>query len=63
MGLKLEDRRPVLVLFDKQKRIVRAGEPSLADGKEISEVLKEGGKVKTMTIAAFRKLPNKWIYD
>lgn len=53
-------RKPVLVVFNKKHEIVQAGDPRWANIKDIAAYLKDGFRIKTMTLAAFNKLPNKW---
>lgn len=54
-------KQPVLVVFDRSHRIVQAGRPDCSTPKEMHEYAVNGYTMKTITLAAYKKLKNKWV--
>lgn len=58
-----DDRRPVLIVTTKGGKLVEAGQPDCFTKKRICEYTQLGYKIKTITIAAYRKKNWIWNYE
>lgn len=58
-----EGERPVLVVTTKGGKLMEAGDPACFSKKAIYEYTQQGFKIKTITIAAYRKKQWKWHWE
>lgn len=57
------DKEPILVITNKQGRLVHCGHPDTFKAKLLGEYAKEGHKVTTITIKQFRAKEWKWHWE
>lgn len=58
-----DEKEPVLVVLNKSRKLVHAGQPSTFNKKQLGEYAKEGHQIKTITIKKFREAKYKWHWE
>lgn len=62
-GEQDEDKRPVLVVSNKSRKLVHVGQPSTFNKKLLAEYAQRGYNIKTITIKKFRESKWKWHWE
>lgn len=57
------DNEPVLVVLNKSRRLVHAGQPDTFSKKQLADYAKQGNQIKTITIKKFRETNYKWHWE
>lgn len=58
-----KNKRPVLVITDKDGYLIQAGDPDAVNEKDLVQYAKQGCTLKTITIEEYRLSNFIWIYD
>jgi hypothetical protein len=61
--MQQDDNEPVLVVTNKQHKLVHAGHPDTFKKKLLGEYAKEGHKINTITIKQFRAKEWRWYWE
>lgn len=58
-----EDQEPVLIVLNKSRKLIHAGEPNTFCKKLLGEYAQKGYQIKTTTIKKFRERNWKWHWE
>lgn len=58
-----DEKAPVLVVINKSRKLVHAGEPDSFNKKLLADYAQEGYQIKTITIKKFRETSWKWHWE
>lgn len=63
VSIRKDDKRPVLVVINKSRKLVHAGQPDTFSKKLLSQYALKGYQIKTITIKKYRETKWKWHWE